>query len=198
MSAVFAALMVASPLWLVTRATGVVAFLLLTTAFGLGLVVSRRDVASRWWPRFASQQLHRNITLLALLMLIVHVVTTLLDSYVHVGWWAWIIPGVSGYLPWAVALGTAGFDLIVVLVVTSLMRNRMSGRHWRVIHGAAYVAWPLAFLHFLLTGTDAAYGGWGTFLAGACLMVLGLAAGLRWLIPDPRERPVRSLTGPSR
>ncbi|HET8559655.1 MAG TPA: ferric reductase-like transmembrane domain-containing protein [Marmoricola sp.] len=195
MSAVLAVLTGTSALWLATRATGVGAFVLLTASFGLGLVATRRGLARRRWPRFASQQLHRNVTLLALAMLVVHVVTTLLDSYVHVGWWAWIIPGVSGYLPLAVALGTVAFDLIIVLVATSLLRARMSGRSWRLIHGAAYVAWPLAFLHFLLAGTDAASGGWGTYLAGACLMVLGLAAGARWLVPDTWERPLRSVTG---
>lgn len=198
MSAVLAALMVASPLWLATRAAGVISFVLLTASFGLGLAATRRGLASRWWPRFATQQLHRNITLLALVFLVVHVVTTMLDSYVHVGWLAWLVPGVSGYLPLAVGLGAAAFDLIAVLVVTSLLRRRMTGRTWRLIHGAAYLAWPLAFLHFLLAGTDAASGGWGAYLAGGSLMVLGVAAGARWLVPDRRERPLRSVAGDSR
>ena len=195
MSALVAALLAMSPLWLATRATGVVAFLLLTASFALGLAATRRAMASRWWPRFATQQLHRNVTLLALVLLVVHVVTTMLDSYVHVGWWAWVVPGVSGYLPLAVGLGTLAFDLFLVLVVTSLLRNRMTGRSWRIVHRAAYLAWPLAFLHFVLAGTDAASGGWGLALAGACLVVLGLAAGARWLVSDVRERPLRSLRG---
>lgn len=195
MSAVLAALTVASPLWLTTRATGIAAFLLLTVAFALGLAATRRALASRWWPRFATQQLHRNVTLLALALLVVHVVTTLADSYVHVGWWSWIVPGVSGYRPWAVGLGTAAFDLVLVLVVTSLLRDRMSARGWRILHGAAYAAWPLAFLHFLLAGTDAASGGWAAHLAGGAMVVLGLAAGLRWLVSDRRERPPHSVTG---
>lgn len=198
MSAVLAVLAGSSALWLATRATGIGAFVLLTGSFGLGLASTRRGLATRRWPRFANQQLHRNVTLLALVLLVVHVVTTMLDSYVHVGWWAWIIPGVSGYLPLAVGLGTLAFDLLLVLVVTSLLRRRMSGRTWRLLHRAAYVAWPLAFLHFLLAGTDALAGGWGAYLAGGSLAVLGLAAGARWLLPDTRERPLRSVAGESR
>ncbi|HEY6935451.1 MAG TPA: ferric reductase [Marmoricola sp.] len=195
MSALLLSVLAVGPLWLVTRATGVAAFLLLTAAFGLGLAATRRTLASRWWPRFATQRMHRNVTLLALVLLLVHVVSTLADSYVRVGWWAWIVPGVSGYLPLAVGLGTAAFDLIVVLVVTSLLRDRMSARGWRVLHGTAYAAWPLAFLHFLLAGTDAASGGWGGYLAGTCLLVLGLAAGARWLVPDVQGRPPHSVRG---
>lgn len=187
-----------NPLWYLTRGSGVVAFLLLTGSFALGLAATKRGLASRGWPRFATQLLHRNVSLLALAFLVVHIITTLADTFVTVGWWAWIVPGASGYRTAWVALGTLSFDLIVVLIVTSLLRDRMSARTWRAVHWAAYAAWPLAFLHFLETGTDAGHGGWGLYLAVGCLLVLAVAAGARWFTNDAPSGPLRSVTGRTR
>lgn len=187
-----------NPLWYATRSTGVVAFVLLTLTFAFGLAATKRGLASRFWPRFATQQLHRNLSLIALVFLLVHIVTTLADTYVKIGWWSWIVPGASGYRTFWVALGTLAFDLIVVIIATSLLRDRMGARTWRVIHFSAYAAWPLAFLHFLKTGTDAAHGRWGLYLDAICLMALGLAAGARWLTSDDPTGPLRSVRGSTR
>lgn len=195
MSAAVTTALGSNPLWYVTRASAVVAFLLLTVTFALGLAATKRGLATPAWPRFATQQLHRNVSLLALAFLVVHIVTTLADSYVYVGWWAWIVPGVSGYRTVWVALGTLSFDLIAVLVVTSLLRDRMSAATWRTVHWAAYAAWPLAFVHFLGTGTDAAGGRWGLYLDIACFLVLAVAGCARWSTSDAPNGPLRSLAG---
>jgi sulfoxide reductase heme-binding subunit YedZ len=171
---------------------------LLTLTFAFGLAATKRALASPSWPRFATQELHRNLSLLAVVFLIVHIVTTLSDSFVHVGWWSWIVPGAAHYRPFWVSLGTIAFDLVVVLVITSLLRHRMSARTWRAIHYSAYAAWPFAFLHFLKTGTDAANGRWGLYVAIACLVTLGVALSARWMTPDRPAGPARSLRGPVR
>lgn len=195
MTVTAASLFASNPLWYTTRSTAVIAFVLLTLTFGLGLAATKRALASRFWPRFATQELHRNISLLALVFLCVHIVTTLADTYVKVGWWSWIVPGVAGYRPFWVALGTIAFDLVVVLIVTSLLRDRMSVRLWRAVHWTAYAMWPLAFFHFLKTGTDAAHGRWGLYLDVVCLLVLGTAAAARWLTSDEPRGPLRSVRG---
>ena len=193
MSLVAASAFSSNPLWYTTRSTGVVAFVLLTLTFAFGLAATKRGLASRHWPRFATQALHRNVSLLALAFLLVHIVTTLADSYVHVGWWAWIVPGASGYRTVWTSFGTMAFDLVVILVLTSLVRAHMSAALWRAIHWSAYVAWPFAFLHFLGTGTDAAHGRWGIYLDAAALIFLGVAAGLRWVTSDEPSGPLRSV-----
>ena len=131
MTAVAASAFSSNPLWYTTRSTGIVAFVLLTMSFAFGLAATKRALASRHWPRFATRALHRNISLLALGFVVVHVFTTLADSYVHVGWWAWIVPGASGYRTVWTSFGTLAFDLVVVLIVTSLLRDRMSVRTWQ-------------------------------------------------------------------
>ena len=182
-----------NPLWYTTRSTAIVAFVLLTLSFAFGLASTKRALASRHWPRFATQALHRNISLLALVFMLVHIVTTLADTFVHVGWWSWIVPGASGYRTVWTAFGTLAFDIVGVLVVTSLLRDRMPLRAWRAIHWSAYAAWPFAFLHFLRTGTDAAHGRWGIYLDAAALVFVGGAVAARWLTSDEPSGPLRSV-----
>jgi sulfoxide reductase heme-binding subunit YedZ len=182
-----------SPLWFLTRSTGITAFVLLTLTTVLGIAATQRALASRAWPRFATQQLHRNISLLAMVVLLVHIVTTLLDAYVDVGWLSVVVPFWSHYETFGVALGTVAFDVLLLVVATSLLRLRLSVRLWRAVHYASYGAWPLALLHFLNTGTDAAHGGWGLWLGVAATAVVAAAAAVR-LLTSNHHRPVGSIT----
>jgi predicted ferric reductase len=182
-----------SPLWFITRSTGIVAFVLLTVTTVLGIVATRRSLASARWPRFANQLLHRNASLLALIFLLVHIGSTVLDSYVSVGWLAVLVPGASAYKTTQVALGTLAFDLLLVAAATGLARGRMPARAWRALHLVAYAAWPLALVHFLATGTDTSGGGWGVWLGAGCAATVAAAAAVRILA---RQRPglARSVT----
>ncbi|BEP12907.1 ferric reductase-like transmembrane domain-containing protein [Acidothermaceae bacterium B102] len=168
-----------SPLWYLTRSTGITAFVVLTITTVLGIAATQRALASPSWPRFATQQLHRNVSLLGMVLLLVHIVTTLLDSYVNVGWLSIVIPFWSSYRTLGVTLGTVAFDLLLLVVITSLLRLRMSANTWRLIHFTSYAAWPLALLHFLTTGTDTAHGRWGVWLGIACGVVVLAAIWLR-------------------
>jgi sulfoxide reductase heme-binding subunit YedZ len=182
----------AAPLWYTTRATGGIAFVLLTATVVLGVAATQRALASGSWPRFATQDLHRNLSLLSLAMLLAHVITTVVDTYVHVGWWALLVPGASPYRRWGVALGTTALDVLIVIAATSLLRVHLPARLWRLVHLSSYGVWPLVLLHFLVTGTDAAHRGWGWWLgvgaaapvAAAALIRLGTTIG-----PQVRTTP---------
>lgn len=165
-----------SPLWYATRATGVMALVLLTITMALGIAgVSRLE--SRHWPRVITAGLHRNISLLVVAFIIVHVLTTVLDSFVSIGVVAAFIPFTSGYRTFWVGLGAIAFDLILALVITSLLRARLSYRTWRGIHLLAYASWPIALWHGLGTGTDSKLP-W--LLAIDALCVLVVAGALLW------------------
>ena len=69
-----------SPYWYLTRSTGAVALLLLTAAVVLGVVEVRRWSTPRW-PRFVVDALHRNVALLAMVFLCLHILTSVLDSF---------------------------------------------------------------------------------------------------------------------
>jgi predicted ferric reductase len=182
-----------NPMWYLTRSTAIVGFVLLTLSFAFGLAATKRAMATPLWPRIATQELHRNLSLLALAFIVIHVVTSIADSYVSIGWWSTIIPGVSPYRTFWMALGTIATDLTIVLVVTSLLRHRMRLKVWRGIHFAAYAVWPMSFFHFIKTGTDAADDRWGLYLAVGSLIALLAATAVRWLTSDEPRGPIRSV-----
>jgi DMSO/TMAO reductase YedYZ heme-binding membrane subunit len=164
-------------LWLVSRAAGLVALVLLTATLVAGTLATA-PTRSRAWPRWARQTLHRNLALLAVGALAVHVLSVILDSYVDIGWAAAVVPLASGYKPVAVAAGTLALDTILVVVATSLLRVRLGFRSWRAVHWTVYGAWPLAVLHYLVTGTDAR-AWWGVTLAVVAIGVVGAAVAVR-------------------
>ncbi|MBV9098698.1 MAG: ferric reductase-like transmembrane domain-containing protein [Frankiaceae bacterium] len=184
-----------APLWYTTRSTAIVAFVLLTVSMFLGIAATQRSIASRQWPRFATQDLHRNVSLLALGFIAAHILTTLLDTFVYVGWWSAVVPGTSPYRRFWVALGTIAFDAILVVIGTSLVRHRMPLRLWRAVHWSVYAVWPLAFVHFLETGTDAAHGRFGLWLDIGALLSLVVAVVMRLSAANGPSGPLRSVVG---
>lgn len=159
-----------SPLWYATRATGEIALVLLTVTVALGIAgVSR--LQSRGWPRVITAGLHRNISLLVVAFVIIHVLTTVLDSFVSIGLVTAIIPFTSSYRTLWLGLGTIAFDLLLALVVTSLLRSRLSYRSWRGVHVLAYASWPIALWHGLGTGTDAKLP-WLLAIDALCVVVV--------------------------
>ena len=164
-------------LWYLTRATGVVALLLLTAAVVFGVLSSIRWRSGRL-PRFLVGGLHRNVTLIAITFVAIHVVTTVADGYAPVGLRDAVIPFVSPYRPMWLGLGAVAFDLLLALVITSFLRMRLGFRMWRAVHWLAYASWPVALLHSLGTGSDARLG-WMTFVGFASFALVAVAVLLR-------------------
>ncbi len=140
-------------LWYLTRATGLVALVLLSATVVLGIVSSMGRAGERW-PRFFSQAVHRNLSLLCLVFVAMHVVTTVADGYVPIGLLDAVVPFRSPYRPIWVGFGSLAFDLLLAVSVTSALRRRIGPRAWRGVHWLAYACWPIAVLHGLGTGSD--------------------------------------------
>jgi len=174
----------ASPLWYLSRGSGVVSLLLLTAAVLLGVASVRRWSARRL-PRFVVAGLHRNVTLLAVVFVCVHVVTAVADGYVPIRLVDAFVPFVSRYRPVWLGLGALAFDLILALIASSLLRRHLGRRAWRSMHWLAYACWPLALAHGLGTGGD--FGaGWMKVLTAACAAVALLA--VVWRLALDRTR----------
>ena len=139
--------------WYVARGSGIVSLLLLTASVALGIVTTMRWDSARW-PRFTTAFLHRNVSLLAVVFLGVHIATVVLDGFAPIGWKDAVVPFVSPYRPFWLGLGAVAFDLVVALIVTSLLRRQIGARAWRLVHWTAYTSWPVAMVHGLGTGTD--------------------------------------------
>ncbi len=177
-----------SPLWYATRATGVVALVLLTVTMVLGIAGTAR-VATPRWPRLVTAGLHRNVALLVVAFVGVHVLTTVLDTYAPIGWIAVVVPFTSAYRPLWLSLGTIGFDLLLALVITSLLRARLGYRSWRLVHWFAYLAWPVALWHGLGTGTDSRLP-WLLALDAAAVAAVACAVWWRLSLPEAAPRPL--------
>jgi methionine sulfoxide reductase heme-binding subunit len=174
-------------LWFASRATGVVALVLLTVVLVLGIAVNRHGRLPGL-PRFAVTSLHRAVSLLAVAFVAVHILSAIADPYVSIGIAASVIPFVSHYQPFWLGLGAVSIDLMLALTVTSLLRARISRRTWRAVHWLAYVSWPVAFAHSIGSGPDLWRGGL-LDLAIAC--AVGVAGAVAWrAIGTGRETPL--------
>ena len=164
-------------LWYATRAAGLVTLLMLTASVLLGLLVAGRFSSQRW-PRFLTQGLHRNVSLLVLVFLVLHVGTTVLDTYTSIPLSAAFVPFASSYKTGWLSLGAVALDLLIALVVTSLVRDRLGYRTWRRLHWLAYACWPIAVAHGLGIGTDRSVT-WVIAMTLGCVGCVGVAAAWR-------------------
>jgi sulfoxide reductase heme-binding subunit YedZ len=173
-----------SAYWYLTRSTGAVALLLLTLAIVLGVIEVERWSTPRW-PRFVIDSLHRNVALLTLVFLLLHILTSVLDSFASISAVDAVVPFVGSYRPFWLGLGAVAFDLIVAVIITSLLRARMGFATWRAVHWLTYASWPIALVHGLGTGSDAS-SSWLLAMSVVC-MVAVLAAVLTRVIAGWRK-----------
>jgi len=162
--------------WYLTRASGAVVLILLSASVVIGIAGVGR-LASRRWPRFAVDGLHRSTSLLAVVFLAVHVLTAVLDGFAPISLLDAVVPFVGAYRPLWLGLGAVACDLLLAVVLTSVVRHRLGHRAWRAVHWLAYGSWPVAVLHGLGTGSDVRQT-WMTvvYVGGAASMTLGIVA----------------------
>ena len=176
-------------LWYLTRGFGIVSLILLTLTTVLGLAQAVR-YARPGLPRFVISAIHRNGSLLAVSAIAIHVVTAVLDSFAPIHVVDLFVPFASSYRPFWTGMGALALDLMLAVIITSLIRERIGHRAWRAVHWAAYASWPIALVHGLGTGTDSKLG-WVLFLYVGC--TFAVVASLWWRL-SKGWTPVNSLT----
>lgn len=186
---IIAAANVSTWLWYFGRASGLVALVLLTGVVVLGVLGPLR-VRSESWPRFAIRTVHRDVSLLALLVIAFHVLVLVLDTSVHIPLAAAVIPGRSSYAPFWTGLGAVAFDLLLAIVLTSLLRRRFGYRIWRSVHWLAYLSWPVAVAHGLGAGSDRS-SSWALGLTIGCVAIAAGAVAARISAGAPGEPAAR-------
>ncbi|MHB8185211.1 MAG: ferric reductase-like transmembrane domain-containing protein [Dermatophilaceae bacterium] len=178
-------------LWYASRATGVVSLILFSTVAILGIMVNRQGRLPGL-PRFAVTGLHRNLSLLTVAFLGVHIATALADGYVHIPWLSTVVPFTSGYERFWIGLGTVAVDLVAAVIVTSLLRDRLTPSVWRAVHWLSYVSYPVAVVHSMGASKDLR-SGWLLTLTMATVFAVFAAIGYRVigaLAAVPRARRV--------
>lgn len=181
-----------SAYWYLTRSTGWVSLLLLTVTIVLGVIE-----VSRWstpgWPRFVVHGLHRYVSLLVLVFLVLHILTAALDSFATISLLDAVVPFVGSYRPIWLGLGAVAFDLLLAVVITSLIRQRIGYRAWRIVHWVAYACWLIALVHALGTGSDIK-SAWSMTLTALCLLAVVAAVGVRAVRGWPEHARLRGGT----
>ncbi|MFI5084392.1 MAG: ferric reductase-like transmembrane domain-containing protein [Actinomycetales bacterium] len=164
-------------MWAFGRASGFLSLGLLTLSVLLG-ILNRSGRPLFGLPRFSVTLLHRNVALLAIVFLVLHVGALLLDSYARLRLADVVVPFLGGYRPFWQGLGTLAVDLLLAVVVTALLRQRIGVRAFRAVHWLSYGLWPIALAHAIGNGTNGT-SGWFLALAAGAVAVVGAAAAWR-------------------
>ncbi len=175
--------------WYVTRATGAVALVLLTASVVIGIAAIAR-LRGPGVPRFVVDGLHRTVSLLAIVLLVIHILTSVLDSFAPISLTDAVIPFAGTYRPLWLGLGAVAFDLMLAVTITSLLRRRLGHARWRSVHWLAYAAWPVAVLHGFGTGSDV-HQTWMLFIDIACIAAVLGAVVVRVTIGWPENARLR-------
>jgi sulfoxide reductase heme-binding subunit YedZ len=169
-------------LWYLSRGTGMVTLMLLTLTLVLG-IAAMREGRLLGAPRFVLSGLHRNLSLLVVAFVSVHIATSVIDPFVGIRLIDAVVPFVSPYRTVWIGLGAVAIDLSAAVIITSLARVRLGLRAWRAVHWAVYVIWPVAVVHAIGTGSDLQSGLLPLVVAVCTALVIG-ACGLRVLTAD--------------
>ena len=165
-----------SALWDLSRGSGVAALVAFTVSLVLGIITrSGRDALGL--GRFGLAEAHRTAALTGVGLVAVHLVPLLFDPYAQLRLVDLVLPFLGAYRPLWLGLGTLAVDLLAVVTVVSLLRHRVGPRVFKAVHWATYALWPIALVHALGTGTDAA----ALWLDGIALACVGaVAAAVVW------------------
>jgi sulfoxide reductase heme-binding subunit YedZ len=144
--------------WILARAGGLTAYVLVTLSVLAGLVLKSRPFGAKLRAATVADT-HRTLALLALGFTALHGLTLVLDSTVRITPLGLVVPGLTGYRPLATALGVLAAELMVVVYASFSLRRRLGARNWRRLHWATYGIFVLATAHGLAAGTDSGRGG---------------------------------------
>ncbi len=172
--------------WILARASGLTAYVLLTGSMLAGLAVKSRPLGRRLKPAVATD-VHRFLSLLGLGAVAAHGLALTLDQAVRIPLPALLIPGIAPYRPLWTALGVLAAELMVVVYTSFSLRRRIGARNWRRLHWLTYAVFAAATVHGLAAGSDSG-SPWALVYVGSIAAVASLTA---WRALSP-PRPARA------
>lgn len=159
--------------WYLSRAAGIGAYLLLFVSVALGLAVSTR-AADRLFKRALLFDLHRFVTILALVFSVFHVLILLGDGFFSFSIWQLTVPFLSPYRSWQTAAGIFSIYVLALLVLSFYIRRFIGFRTWRTLHYLTFALYAAVTLHGITAGTDTSQP-WATWMyIGAGAVIAGL------------------------
>jgi len=165
--------------WYVTRASGIVAYLLLWLSTVLGLAVKSKYLD---WAldRLFSYDFHEFISLLSIAFVVLHIGVLLIDRYLPYTIWQILVPFLSPYRPFWVGIGVIGFYVTLLVTITFYLRNRIGPKAFRAIHVLSLAGYLGVTLHGFFAGTDSPLPAMKILYIGTGLVVVFLT--VYWLV----------------
>lgn len=183
--------------WILARASGLTAYVLLTLSVLAGLVVKSRPFG-RAVKAASVVDTHKFLSLLALAAVGVHGLALFLDATVKIPLGALLVPGLSAYRPVPTALGVVAAELAALVVASFPLRKRIGARAWRRLHWTTYAIFVLVTAHGLTAGTDSSRP-WAFALYLGAVGAVGFATAWRALVPPiPAHRAKGATRAPDR
>ena len=170
--------------WILARASGLTAYLLLTASVLAGLLVKARPFGKAVNPAKATD-VHRFLSVLGLGALAVHGLALVLDRSVHIRFLDLLVPGLAPYRPLWTGAGVLAAELMVVIVASFSLRRRIGIRNWRRLHYLTFAVFAAATAHGLAAGTDRGRP-WALALYLVAVGAVVAATVWRVLVPPPR------------
>ena len=140
-------------MWYITRASGLVAYVLLwlSMVWGLGVASKIFDVLLHGTFTY---DFHQYISLLAIGFTLLHMGVLLFDGYMPYSIFQILVPFISAYRPFWIGIGVIGFYLMALVTVTFYMRTKIGMKAFRTIHVFSLVAYFAITLHSFMSGSD--------------------------------------------
>lgn len=177
--------------WYVTRAAGLMGYLLFWLSTVWGFAISSK-IFDPFLERMFTFDFHEHLSLLSLGFLVLHVAVLLIEKVEPLSLTEVLVPFVSTYRPFWTGIGIITFYLTVLVTITFYIRKWISMKTFRVIHYLSVAAYFGALLHSVYAGTDTSltwvqwmYG--GTTLVTVFFMVYWAA--LLWMRKE-EKRPI--------
>jgi len=172
--------------WYVTRASAVIAWVLLTIAVLWGVLLSTRVLRKIDNPSWL-QDLHRYLGGMALIMIVLHMVSLVLDDYAHFSIEELLVPFAiePRFAGLPIALGIVAFYILVAVQASSYLKNRIPPKVWKGIHYTSYAALVAASFHAGFSSSRDVSQFWYQSLA-IVLVALGAAAAITRILVGSR------------
>ena len=176
--------------WILLRAAGVGAYLMLFLSVAWGLVASTSLVTKRI-SKPSSTAFHQFAATTGVALLGVHLGLLLIDQFMPFRIPDVLIPMHSSFRPVAITLGVVAMYGAVIVLVTSWLRKPIGTIWWRRIHLLAVPAFTLALAHGVFAGSDTEQPWmWLTYaITGLLVLFLVIVRGLSYGYRPPRATP---------
>ena len=176
--------------WLLSRASGTVALILVTVSVLIGLLMASGLLKKPGLKRSLVAS-HEHLALIALVAIAVHGIALLGDRTLHPGPIGVLVPFQFSYRPVYTSLGIVSGYLTAALALSFYARKRIGGGRWRRIHRYTVLAYILGVAHALGAGSDT-----GIRAVRFAVLASVLPAALLFLLRN-RPRPAKAAVRPT-